>query len=30
MKRGTVSSNPFAELPLSTVVNKRDRVLSDE
>jgi len=30
MKRGTVSSNPFAELPLSTVVNKRDRALSDE
>src|SRR5215831_1511556 len=30
MKRGTVPSNPFAELPLSTVVNKRDRVLSDE
>jgi integrase len=30
MKRGAVPSNPFAELPLSTVVNKRDRVLSDE
>jgi integrase len=30
MKRGTVPSNPFAELPLPTVVNKRDRVLSDE
>jgi integrase len=30
MKRGTVPSNPFAELPLSTVVNQRDRVLSDE
>src|SRR6476660_10222467 len=30
MKRGTVPSNPFAELPLSTVVNKRDRVLKDE
>jgi integrase len=30
MKRGTVRSNPFADLPLSTVVNKRDRVLSDE
>ena len=30
MKRGTVPSNPFAELPLSTVVNKRDRVLRDE
>jgi integrase len=30
MRRGTVASNPFAELPLSTVVNKRDRVLSDE
>jgi Arm DNA-binding domain len=30
MKRGTLPSNPFADLPLSTVVNKRDRVLSDE
>jgi integrase len=30
MKRGTVRSNPFVDLPLSTVVNKRDRVLSDE
>src|SRR5262249_57592912 len=30
MKGGGVPSNPFAELPLSTVVNKRDRVLSDE
>ena len=30
IKRGTVPSNPFAELPLSTVVNKRDRVLRDE
>jgi hypothetical protein len=30
MKRGTVPSNPFAELPLSTVINKRDRVLRDE
>jgi Arm DNA-binding domain len=30
MKRGTVPSNPFAELPLPSAVNKRDRVLSDE
>jgi integrase len=29
-KRGTVPSNPFAELPLPSAVNKRDRVLSDE
>jgi integrase len=30
MKRGTVPSNPFAELPMPSAVNKRDRVLSDE
>ena len=30
MKRGTVPSNPFAELPMSATINKRDRVLSDE
>src|SRR5262245_15626531 len=30
MKRGTLPSNPFAELPMPTTVNKRDRVLSDE
>jgi integrase len=30
MKRGTVRNNPFAELPFSTAVTKRDRVLSDE
>jgi integrase len=29
-KRGTVRSNPFAELPLPTTITKRDRVLSDE
>ena len=26
----TVPSNPFAELPMPTTINKRDRVLSDE
>jgi integrase len=30
MKRGTVPSNPFAELPLATTITKRDRVLSDQ
>jgi integrase len=30
MKRGTVRSNPFAELPWPTAITKRDRVLSDE
>jgi integrase len=30
IKRGTVRSNPFAELPLPTPINKRDRVLNDE
>src|SRR5262249_17942654 len=30
IKRGTVRSNPFAELPLPTTINKRDRVLNDE
>jgi integrase len=30
MKRGMVRNNPFAELPFSTAVTKRDRVLSDE
>ena len=30
IKRGTVPSNPFAELPLPTTINKRDRVLNDE
>src|SRR5262249_48184577 len=29
IKRGTVRSNPFAELPLPTTINKRDRVLND-
>jgi len=29
-KRGTVPSNPFADLPLPTSITKRDRVLSDE
>ena len=30
MKRGTVPSNPFAELPMSNSITKRERVLSDE
>ena len=30
MKRGMVSSNPFADLPVAKSVAKRDRVLSDE
>jgi integrase len=30
MKRGTVRSNPFAELPWPTAITKRDRVLSDD
>src|SRR5262245_30009023 len=30
MKRGTVRTNPFAELPLPPANTKRDRVLSDE
>jgi len=30
MKRGTLPSNPFAELPMSAIINKRDRVLRDE
>jgi integrase len=30
MKRGTVPSNPFAELPMVSSVTKRERVLSDE
>jgi hypothetical protein len=29
-KRGTVHSNPFAQLPIPTGTTKRDRVLSDE
>ena len=28
-KRGTVHSNPFAQLPITTATTKRDRVLSD-
>jgi hypothetical protein len=27
---GTVRSNPFAELPLPTTIDKRDRVLNDQ
>src|SRR5262249_58514449 len=30
MKRGTLPSNPFAELPMVSPVTKRERVLSDE
>jgi integrase len=30
MKRGTVPSNPFAELPMPSSITKRERVLSDE
>src|SRR6476660_4473290 len=30
MKRGTVPSNPFAELPMPSSITKRDRVVSDE
>ena len=30
MKRGTVTSNPFAELPMPSSITKRERVLSDE
>src|SRR5262249_57846861 len=30
MKRGTLPSNPFAELPMVSTVSKRERVLSDE
>src|SRR5262245_18192912 len=30
MKRGTLPSNPFAELPMVSSVTKRERVLSDE
>src|SRR5262252_1576234 len=30
MKRGTLPSNPFAELPMVSTVTKRERVLSDE
>jgi integrase len=30
MKRGTVPSNPFAELPMPSSISKRERVLSDE
>jgi integrase len=30
MKRGTVPSNPFAELPMPSSTTKRERVLSDE
>jgi integrase len=30
IKRGTVPSNPFAELPMPSSITKRERVLSDE
>jgi integrase len=30
MKRGTVPTNPFAELPMPSSITKRERVLSDE
>ena len=30
MKRGTVPTNPFAELPMPTSITKRERVLGDE
>jgi hypothetical protein len=30
MKRGTVPTNPFAELPMPNSITKRERVLSDE
>ena len=30
MKRGTVTSNPFAELPMPNSITRRERVLTDE
>jgi integrase len=30
LKRGSVRSNPFAELPLPTTINKRERVLNEQ